>query len=108
VVVGDSGTMVIPHWDLPRLFPEEKFRDYGTPQLDDINHYTGWVDACLDDGTTTSNFSYAGPLTEAVLLGAVAIRFAGERLQWDSRAGRLTNHAAANSHLTKAYRRGWA
>jgi hypothetical protein len=78
------------------------------PQLEDVNHYTGWVDACLDSGQTTSNIGYAGPLTEAVLLGAVAIRFPGERLQWDSQAARITNHSAANSRLTKSYRRSWA
>jgi hypothetical protein len=108
VLVGESGTMVIPHWDKPRLFPEEKFREYERPRLDDLNHYTSWVDACLGDGQTTSHFGYAGPLTEAVLLGAVAIRFPGQRLEWDSPAGRFTNHAEANSRLTKQYRRGWA
>jgi predicted dehydrogenase len=108
VLVGETGTMVIPHWDVPRLFPEEKFREYAIPQLDDVNHYTSWVDACLDNGRTTSNFDYAGPLTEAVLLGAVAIRFPGQRLQWDTQAARIKNHAGANSHLTWPYRRNWA
>jgi predicted dehydrogenase len=107
-LVGEDGTMVIPHWDMPRLFPEEKFRDYDIPQLEDVNHYTSWVDACLDSGKTTSNFSYAGPLTEAVLLGAVAIRFPGQRLEWNSSAARITNHAQANARLTKSYRSGWA
>jgi hypothetical protein len=105
-LVGESGTMVLPHWDMPRLFPAEKFRDDSIPQLDDVNHYTGWAHACLGDGTTTSNFSYAGPLTEAVLLGVVAVRFPGQRLQWDARAGQVTNHAAANERLTKSYRTG--
>ena len=30
-LVGEAGTMVIPHWDVPRLFPEEKFRDFEIP-----------------------------------------------------------------------------
>ena len=107
-LVGEGGTMVIPHWDVPRLFPDEKFRDFEIPQLEDVNHYTGWVDACLDAGKTTSNFHYASPLTEAVLLGAVAIRFPGQPLEWDSGAVRITNHSEANSRLTKPYRRGWA
>jgi predicted dehydrogenase len=106
-LVGEAGTMVIPHWDLPRLFPEDKFRDYDVPELDDVNHYTSWVDACLEGSTTTSHFGYAGPLTEAVLLGVVAVRFPGERLEWDSRAGRFTNHSDANGRLTKSYRAGW-
>ena len=107
VLIGDAGTMVIPHWDIPQLFPRERFYNYDLPQLDDVNHYTAWVDACLGDGRTTSPFSYAGPLAEAVLLGAVAIRFPGQRLQWNSRTVRFTNHGGATCYLTKPHRRGW-
>ncbi len=107
-VVGESGTMVIPHWDTPRLFPEDKFRDFEMPKLEDLNHYIFWVDACLGDGKTTSHFGYAGPLTEAVLLGVVGIRVSGERLQWDAASGKFTNNAAANERLTKSYRPGWS
>jgi predicted dehydrogenase len=107
VLVGDAGTLVIPHVGEPRLFPEDKFRDYDVPQLEDINHYTSWVDACLGDGKTTSHFGYAGPLTEAVLLGVVAVRFPGERMQWEPRSAQITNHSQANGRLTKDYRLGW-
>jgi hypothetical protein len=106
-IIGEAGTMVIPHWDMPRMFPEEKFRDYQFPQLEDLNHYTSWVDACLDSGKTTSNFAYASRLTEAVLLGAVAVRFPQEKLEWDASSGKFTNHDAANERLTKSYRAGW-
>jgi predicted dehydrogenase len=106
-VIGEAGTMVVPHWDMPRLFPEDKFRGFEMPQLNDVNHYTSWVDACLGDGKTTSHFGYAGPLTETVLLGSLAVRFPGERLQWDSPGGKFTNHDAANGRLTKSYRPGW-
>ena len=107
VLVGEEGTMVVPHWALPQLFPEERFRDYAMPELEDVDHFTSWVDACLGDGRTTSHFGYAGPLTEAVLLGVIAIRFPGEQLQWDSRAARFTHHADATARLSKEYRRGW-
>jgi predicted dehydrogenase len=108
VLVGQRGTLVIPHWSQPRLFPESQFQEYDMPTLDEVNHYTSWVDACLGDGRTTSHFGYAGPLTEAVLLGVIAIRFPREQLQWDSRAGRFVHHADATGRLTKEYRRGWA
>jgi predicted dehydrogenase len=107
VLVGEAGTMVIPHWAEPQLFPEEKFRDYPVPKLEDVDHFTSWVDACLGDGRTTSHFDYAGPLTEAVLLGTIALRFPREQLQWDARAGRFTHHADATARLSKEYRRGW-
>jgi hypothetical protein len=111
VLVGEGGTMVIPHWSEARLFPRDKFRGYKRPELAEVNHYTSWVDACVGGGRTTSHFDYAGPLTEAVLLGVVAIRFPGEQLLWDADAGRFTHHADANARLTKEYRtnrRGFA
>jgi predicted dehydrogenase len=107
IFVGENGSMLLPHWDDPLLFPEEKFADYKMPKLDDLNHYTAWAHACLGDGTTKSNFAYAGPLAEAVLLGAIAIRFPKEQLLWDSGAGQFTHHADANARLTKQYRKGW-
>jgi predicted dehydrogenase len=106
-LVGQKGTMVLPHWSQPRLFPEEKFKDYKVPKLEDLNHYTAWAHACLGDGKTKSNFAYAAPLTETVLLGAIAIRFPKEQLLWDSAAGQFTHHADANARLTKEYRAGW-
>jgi hypothetical protein len=107
VFVGEKGSMVLPHWSQPRLFPEEKFADYDAPKLEDLNHYTDWALACLGEGTTGSNFGYAGPLTEAVLLGGIAIRFPKEQLQWDTARGKFTHHSDANSRLTKEYRTGW-
>ena len=106
-LVGEKGTMVLPHVSEPRLFPEEKFKDYQVPKLEDLNHYTAWAHACLGDGTTQSNFGYAGPLTEAVILGAIAIRFPKEQLMWDAEACQFMHHADANAHVTKEYRPGW-
>ena len=107
VFVGEKGSMVLPHWSMPRLFPEEKFADYNVPQLEDLNHYTSWAHACLGDGETTSHFGYSGRLTEAVLLGGIAIRFPKEQLKWDAAKGQFTHHADANARLTKEYRKGW-
>src|SRR5437868_11613829 len=99
--------MIRPHWDVPQLFPYEKLKEYQMPKMDDINHYTSWAHACLGDGQTKSNFGYAGPLTETVLLGAIAIRFPKEQLLWDSEAMEFTHHADATARLTKPYRKGW-
>jgi hypothetical protein len=107
--VGEKGTMVLHHFgDPPKLYPKEKFADYKMPTLGDINHYTSWAHACLGDGTTHSNFDYSGPLTETVLLGAIAIRFPKEQLLWDGKAMEFTHHADATARLTKEYRKGWA
>ena len=58
-------------------------------------------------GRRKSNFDYSGPLTETVLLGAIAIRFPKEQLMWDSKALEFTHHADATARLTKQYRKGW-
>jgi predicted dehydrogenase len=54
-----------------------------------------------------SNFGYAGVLTEAVLLGNVAIRAGGKRLEWDGPNFKVANDSAANEFLRMEYRKGW-
>ena len=70
-------------------------------------HYVEWIDACRGGPAALSNFDYAGPLTETVLLGTVAIRVPGETLNWDAAALRVTNSKAADALLRKTYRKGW-
>lgn len=99
ILVGDTGSMP-PHVDLPKLFPEEKFPIKAIPVIAGVDHFTQWADACLGNGQTTSHFDYAGPLTEAVPLGTIGIRFPEQELAWDaghSRSAtirRLTNGLA--------------
>jgi predicted dehydrogenase len=105
---GEKGMMVIPHVALPKLLPVEKFADYKFPEVGSRDHYVSWADACRGEGTTTSNFDYSGPLTEAVLFGSVAIRVPRETLKWDAAGLKITNSSDANALLTKDYREGWA
>jgi len=107
VLVGEKGSLVIPHVAMPKLLPEEKFADFKMEVVPAVNHYTSWADACCGEGKTTSAFSYAGPLTETVLLGTVAIRVRGETLRWDSKQLNIPNSAAGNALLKKHYRKGW-
>jgi predicted dehydrogenase len=53
-----------------------------------------------------SNFDEASLLTEAFLLGNVAIR-TGQRLEWDGPALKITNYPEANKFIQTEYRRGW-
>jgi predicted dehydrogenase len=54
-----------------------------------------------------SNFDYAGMLTETVLLGNVAIRAQGKKLDWDGPNFKITNDSEANNFLKTEYRSGW-
>lgn len=70
-------------------------------------HYAEWVRACRGGPPAGSNFvDHAGLLTEACLLGNVAVR-AGRKLTWDGPGLRVTNDPGANALLRRDYRKGW-
>jgi predicted dehydrogenase len=104
---GEKGSLLIPHVAMPKLLPEKHFADFKIEKVPSVDHYVGWADACRGVGKTTSHFDYAGPLTETVLLGTVAIRVPGETLNWDADAMKLANSEKATSLLRKGYRKGW-
>jgi len=68
-------------------------------------HYDEWIAACKGGPKAPSNFEIAGPVTEAVLLGNVAIR-SGRKLQWNARK-LTTGDAVADALLSKGYPAGW-
>ena len=102
--VGADGLLLLPHVGEPVLLPEEKFAGKQRPEVENGDHYHQWVDACRGEGRTSADFSYAGPLTEALLLGVVANRFPETKLQWDAENLRVTNLEAANALLRRDYR----
>ena len=107
IFIGEKGTMLLPHFSGPQLFPREKFRDYKRPKLPGRDHYVQWVNACLGKDQTSAGFDFAGPLTETVLLGVLAARYPGKRLEWDAANLRVSNLPEANQHVRAAYRKGW-
>jgi predicted dehydrogenase len=107
--VGDRGRIAIAHDGFPKLLPEDRFQDFVPPPPslpDSPGHHAQWIAACKTGSRTGSDFSYAAPFTETVLLGNVAYR-AGTAIDYDPATGRVTNDAAANRWLTKEYRPGW-
>jgi predicted dehydrogenase len=107
IFIGEKGTLVLPHTGALRLYPEKQYADVTIEPAEDLNHYHGWVDGCLTGKQPSDGFDYAGPLTEAVLLGNIAVRLRGETLTWDAAALKITSHEAANKWLTREYRPGW-
>ena len=71
------------------------------------NHHWDWVNAIRSGRQAGSNFGYGGPLTQAALIGAIAIRFPGQTLKWDEKHMRFTNNPAATACLNPPYRAGW-
>jgi predicted dehydrogenase len=70
-------------------------------------HAWDWAEAIRTGRSAGANFGYGGPLTQVGLLGLIAIRFPGQKLQWDDKAMRFTNNDAANAFVNPAYRTGW-
>lgn len=73
-----------------------------------IGHYKEWAECCKTGKPAGSYFGYGGPLTEIALLGLIAIRCKGEKLQWDAAAGKFKNSERANRLLKPAFREGWS
>ncbi len=84
MLIGTEGALLIPHQGTTVLLPESKFENYKAPVLEPANHYTNFVVACLGGPKTESHFAQTGPMTEAILLGTVAIRVPDTLLEWDS------------------------
>jgi hypothetical protein len=107
--VGDKFTCLLPHVGTPQVFAKN-----GEPvgidvkKLPSLNHYHQWVDACLGKTKTSAHFGYAGPLTEALLLGVVANRFPDTKLEWNAKKLQVTNVAEANEYIRRKYRKGFA
>jgi len=107
VFLGTKGVMVLPHIAKPKLLPIDDFKDFKIPEVQGANHWHQFVDAILGKDKTQANFDYAGPLTEAVLLGSVATRFPKTTLEWDAAKLKFTNEKAANQYVRRKYRKGW-
>jgi len=71
------------------------------------SHHQDWLEAIRSGKQAGSDFSYGGPLTELAMLGIVAIKMAGTKLDWDARRMRFTNCPEANQHVNPPYRAGW-
>ncbi len=116
LMIGDKGVMYSPSdygasW---KLLPEDRFKGWVAPAPTLARNGKGdqgmkneWVAAIKGGPKPFSNFEYAAPLTEAMLLGNVAIK-AGIPLDWDGPNFRLLGHSKEAEHLLRRqYRKGW-
>ncbi len=123
ITVGDKGILYSPtddgrEWE---LLPAEHYRDYKAPpqtlprnplgggtKTYDEGQKVEWLAAARGGPPALSNFDYAGMLTEAILLGNVAIRAAGKKLEWDGPNLKFPNAPEAERFLKRQYREPWA
>ena len=133
IFYGSDGIMITDTYSgNPRLLPSERMKDFKAPAQTiarvQHSHAGEFIEACLNGTATSSPFSYGGPLTEAVLMGNLAIKafqfkqlkegkkigdwdpyeYPGRRtIKWDGPNMRVTNYDAANAWVKREYRKGW-
>jgi hypothetical protein len=118
--MGDNGRLLIGEKGFilgNEVYPESLAKKANTipktiPRSAD--HYREWIAACKGGKAAGSNFDFAGPLAESVLLGNVALRvqlrddLTLRKLLWDSAALKFTNLDEANRFIRNDYRAGWS
>jgi predicted dehydrogenase len=107
LMIGEKGALLLPHVAQPQLLPEKNFPGFVRVLVEDDNHWHQFVEAVRGNGTTSTPFSYSGPLTESVLLGGVATHFKDQTLEWDAAKLAFKNVSDANRYIRRAYRQGW-
>ena len=107
MLVGTEGALLVAHGGELVLLPQSKFKNHKIPNFKERNHYHHFVDACLGGENTESHFAQTGPMTEAILLGTVAIREPDKILEWDSTNMKFPNYPDADKYLQRKYREGW-
>ncbi|MEH6681644.1 MAG: Gfo/Idh/MocA family oxidoreductase [Sediminicola sp.] len=136
LIIGEKGIISTNINDssplMPKLYLNDGTTDFGPETEENLEpeygHQRKWVDACKagfnspEHKGLTSSFDYAGPMTETVLMGNLAIRsymlqkedsagkmafFARKKLLWDGENMRITNLEEANQFVGRTYRKGW-
>jgi len=136
LIIGEKGLISTNINDssplMPKLYLNDGTTEFG-PEVEkndepEYGHQRKWVDACKagfnspEHKALTSSFDYAGPMTETVLMGNLAIRsymlrkedskgkmefYARKKLLWDGENMKITNLEAANQFVGRTYRKGW-
>ncbi|MEY3854892.1 MAG: hypothetical protein RIS68_906 [Bacteroidota bacterium] len=134
ILIGTKGIMTCGTYGMyPKVFkngkqvPEAELPNkvtYARVKDGPAGHQTQWVEACkagFGKMEVSSGFDYAGPFTESVLMGNLAIRsymlregegrtakyIGRQQLNWDAANMRVTNFDLANQFVKREYRAGW-
>jgi len=107
ILIGENGMMILPHPRHAQIYRDGKLINARVTGTGSVNHDLEWLDACRDEGKSSTPFSFSGPLTEAVLLGVIASNFKDEKLQWDREAMRFTNSTDATALVRRKYAPGF-
>ena len=113
---GDKGKLMCGvYGSSPRLIPATRMQEYRKPEKTiprSLGIREEWIEAIKKGkgAKSTTDFSYSGPLTEAMLLANIAVRVKEKNttLLWDGEKMEFTNVPEANQFLHFNYRPGWS
>lgn len=132
LLIGTKGKMLMDCYGAnPRLLPTKLMKEKAMPKETikrvPEGHYLQWVNACragYGNAKTSSPFEYAGPFTESILMGNLAIRswmmknpklkgwddkyLGRKKLLWDAKNMKVTNFDEANQFVKREYRAGYS
>ena len=134
IMMGSKGVLVHATYGLePRIYLNNGTKIEMPKQepnnLKEYGHQAMWAEACkagfnsAAHESLASKFDFAGPLSETVLMGNLAIRsfnvrtpipntnrftYPGrKKLLWDGQNMKITNFEDANQFVKREYRAGW-
>ena len=124
LIIGTKGKMMCGTYGSdPKLLPVSRTNEVNVPKtLARVpeGHYVQWINACIagyGKMELSSPFDYAGPLTETILMGNLALRSwnvkngrnwpGRKKLLWDAVNMKITNFDEANQFVKREYRSGW-
>lgn len=131
IFVGTNGKLMCDCYGAnPRLLPSKANESFEAPdqtltRMTQDNHQRNWIAAIRGEAEASSDFDYAGPFSEIVLMGNLAIRSlytteervdrgnkyqaytgVGKKLKWDGVNMKITNYELANQFVKRDYRGG--
>ncbi|MGH9162988.1 MAG: Gfo/Idh/MocA family protein [Vicinamibacteraceae bacterium] len=121
LIIGSKGTLFTRTWhggqtdeDMFLLLPRKQFVDAEPvpstlarpPVRGEIGHHQEWIRACKGEGRALSDFAYASTLTEALLVGLLAVR-TGRTIDWDAENMRAKGVPEAEPLIKPDFRPGW-
>jgi len=105
IIVGEKASIMSgSHSQSAMIIPEVVRREVGRASGNSYRnegkgHFQNFTLACKGTGIAMSNFEYAGPLSEIIVLGDIALMHPNKTLKWDSVGMKITNDEAANNSL---------
>ena len=112
IYIGTKGTLLagshgqsprlIPEADMKKAIKEDRIPEQRLPKSP--GHYVEWIEACKGGTPGLSNFDYAGPMSEIVMLGNLPIRY-NQKIEMDPITMKVKGLGKAMKYTKPKYRK---